>query len=164
MTDFICVGKVVNTHGIKGEIRILSNFEQKNKVFVPNFKIFIGEEKKEHIITTFRHHKEYEMITLKDITNINEVLFYKKELVYIKRSDLHLKDDEYLLGDLIGMNVVNENKKLGKVINIVYNNANILMEVASLKKFYIPINDNFIKIVDLKNKEVNVQNAEGLIP
>ena len=31
--DYVCVGKIVNTHGIKGELRILSDFELKNKVF-----------------------------------------------------------------------------------------------------------------------------------
>ena len=33
MNDYVCIGKIVNTHGIKGELRILSDFELKNKVY-----------------------------------------------------------------------------------------------------------------------------------
>ena len=40
--NYIYIGKIVNTHGLKGEIRILSDFEFKDKVFVPNMKIYIG--------------------------------------------------------------------------------------------------------------------------
>ena len=36
---YVLIGKIVNTHGLKGEVRILSSFKYKNKVFVPNMKI-----------------------------------------------------------------------------------------------------------------------------
>ena len=51
----IKIGKYVNTHGIKGEIRILSNFSRKDLVFMPNKKIYIKD--KEFIIDKYRHHK-----------------------------------------------------------------------------------------------------------
>ena len=43
--EYVCIGKLVNTHGIKGEVRILSDFEFKNKVFVKGFKLYIGKDK-----------------------------------------------------------------------------------------------------------------------
>ena len=70
------LGKIVNTHGIKGEIRILSDFEKKELVFRPDFEIYIGEEKKKEIIQTYRHHKNFEMNTIQGYQNINEVLKY----------------------------------------------------------------------------------------
>ena len=42
--EYIVIGKIVNTHGIKGEVRLLSNFKYKEKVFVPKFTIYIGKE------------------------------------------------------------------------------------------------------------------------
>ena len=42
--DYVYIGKIVNTHGIKGELRILSNFDKKEHVFKPNFKIYIGNK------------------------------------------------------------------------------------------------------------------------
>ena len=78
----IYIGKVVNTHGIKGEIRILSNFEYKDKVFKVNNKLIIGD--KTYEIKSHRIHKGYNMVTLDDYNNINDVLFLlKKEVYYI---------------------------------------------------------------------------------
>ena len=45
--NYLYVGKLVNTHGIKGEVRLLSKFRYKDKVFVKGFKVYIGKDKKE---------------------------------------------------------------------------------------------------------------------
>ena len=88
MTDeYIYIGKIVNTHGIKGEIRILSNFEYKDKVFLENRRIYIGEEHIEEIVNTYRHHKIFDMITMKGYNNINQVLKYMNKNVYVKKND-----------------------------------------------------------------------------
>ena len=97
--DFIKIGKLVNTHGIKGEVKILSDFTKKDLVFIPGFKIYIGNKKTLMIINSYRHHKMFDMITLKGITNINDVLQYKGLDVFVNKEDLNLKGD-YLLEDL----------------------------------------------------------------
>ena len=163
MHEYVYIGKIVNTHGIKGELRILSNFERKNLIFKPDFKLYIGLEKEEEIINTYRPHKEFDMITLKNYTNINDVLKYKGKMVYAKRADLHLQENEYLYEDLIGMRVVENEKTLGKIKEIVYNKSNILLLVWGDKKFYIPLQDAFIKQVDLKNRIVLVDKGRDLM-
>ena len=70
MDEFVRIGRIVNTHGIKGELRLLSNFKYKDRVFVQNRKIYIGEEHQEELITSYRHHKVFEMITLAGYDNI----------------------------------------------------------------------------------------------
>ena len=60
--EYIYVGKIVNTHGIKGEIRILSDFKYKNEIFKENFKLYIGTQKQEMIIKNYRKHKMYDMV------------------------------------------------------------------------------------------------------
>lgn len=161
--EFIYIGKIVNTHGIKGELRILSDFEKKERIFIPAFPIYIGKTKIKEIIKTYRHHKTFEMITLENYSNINEVLKYKGLDVYIKREDMHLKPDEYLYEDLIGLQVYEENKKIGKIDNIVYNKLNILLHIKAAKEFYIPLNSEFIKKVNLKEAKMEVKNVKGLI-
>ena len=116
--EYIYIGKIVNTHGIKGEIRILSNFKYKSKVLTKYFKIYIGKEKTEEIINSYRPHKQFDMITLVGIDNINDVLKYKSKNVYIKRSDLILDEGEYLDEDLIGLNVIVNDEVVGKIIRI----------------------------------------------
>ncbi len=163
--DWIYLGKIVNTHGIKGELRILSNFEKKEKVFQPNFPIYIGKEKRKESIATYRTHKNFDMICYENINNINQVIEDKGKNIYIKREDLLLKKDEYLLEDLISFQIIEEEKVLGKVIDIVYNKAGILLMAISLeqKKFYIPKNNAFILKIDFEKKIIKTKNAQGLI-
>lgn len=161
--NYIYIGKIVNTHGIKGELRLLSDFDKKDIVFKNGFEIYIGEEKIKEVITSYRHHKEFEMITLNGYNNINEVLKYKTKKVYVLRDSLQMKNNEYLLQDLIQLDVYENEEKLGKIVNIVYNKLNPLLYIEGDKNFYLPINDEYIKKVDLENGKVNVENAKGLI-
>ncbi len=161
--EYLYLGKIVGTHGIKGEIRLLSSFDKKEKVFVPGFKIYIGNEKQEHVITGYRKHKNFDMITLERFSNINEVLAFKGLKVYILKSDLNLKENEYVLDELIGMIIISNNKKLGVVKDIFDTNGNILLEISFEKNYYIPYNDRYIKSVNLQQKEIMVVDVEDLI-
>ena len=58
--QYLYIGKIVNTHGIKGEIRILSKFKYKDKVLKKHFKIYIGKNKQEETINTYRKHKQFD--------------------------------------------------------------------------------------------------------
>ena len=160
--DYILIGKIVNTHGIKGELRLLSDFDKKEKVFKNNFNIYIGPNHIKETISSYRHHKMFDMITLIGYNNINEVLKYKYMDVYVKRSDLNLNDNDYLLEDLIGMEIIDNNESLGKVID--YQNTNtVLLKISGVKEFYIPLVDEYIINVDTKNKIINVKNGKDLI-
>ena len=125
--------------------------------------MYIGEGYVPEKIVTYRVHKEFDMVTFEGYNNINQVLNYLKMNVYIKRSDLELNNDEYILDDLIGLNVVENGETLGKVSEIVYNGSNILLSVLGDKNFYIPTNGDFIKKVDLENGTIETFNAKGLI-
>jgi 16S rRNA processing protein RimM len=162
--EYICIGKIVQTHGIKGELRIRSNFLKKDRVFKKGFNLYLGEDKIKETINTYRPHKDFDMVTFDGYNNINEVLKYLKLLVYVRKEDIELKSDEYILEELVGLNVIEDGICLGKVREIVYNNSNILLNVVSDEhSFYIPNNANFIKKVNLDNNEVIVENAKGLI-
>ena len=108
MNEYIVLGKIVNTFGIKGEVKILSDFEYKDRLFIPGKNLYIGEEKKEERVNTYRIHKNFDLLTFKGYTNINEILKYKGKFIYFKRCDLELKENEYLLNDLIGLEVYDE--------------------------------------------------------
>lgn len=160
---YVLIGKIVNTHGLKGEVRILSDFRYKDRVFVSNMKIYIGKEKKEEIINTYRHHKIFEMITMEAYNDINEVLKYKGEYVFINREDLVLKKNEYLDTDLINLNVYIDNKLIGQVKKVEKYSKNELFVVKGQEKDYlIPYNFDIIKI-SLKEKRIDVENINGLI-
>jgi len=158
--DLVYVGKIVNTHGIKGEIRIKSDFERKDLVFKVGNKIIIDTE--EHTIRTYRFHKIYDMITIDELNNINDVLCFVGKKVYVSRDSLKLKENDYLLSDLIGLNVIFNDTVYG-IVKDYQNNLNPLLKIEYDKTYYIPINSNFIKNVNLEKKELIVENIEGLI-
>ncbi len=160
--DYIYIGTITDTHGIKGELRIKSNFEYKDQIFKKDFNIYIGDNKIKETINTYRYHKIYDMVTLYNYDNINQVLKYLKQKVYVLRSDLNINKG-YVLDDLINMSIYENNNLLGKVIDIFDNNGNILLNIKGEKEFYIPYNDNFIKKVDINSGKIEVSNAKDLI-
>ena len=163
MNDYVFVGKIINTFGIKGELKVLSDFEFKEKVFKKDFNVYIGNEKIKEVVNTYRHHQEYELLTLMGYNNINDVLKYKGNDIYIKRSDLKLEDSEYLLSDLIDLDVYDEDKYIGKVIDYTKTKEYFLIKVHLDKDYYIPCISHFIKNVDLKNKRIDTNKGSDLI-
>jgi 16S rRNA processing protein RimM len=160
MMDYIYIGKIVNTHALKGEIRILSNFEYKDKVFNIDNNLYIGNDKIKYVIETIRKHKNFDMVKFFEINSINEALSLKGKNAYILKTDLKLRDNEYLDSDIIGLDAVFNNKILGKVSNINYYGVNKVIEIS---KILIPFNDIFIENIDINSNKIIFKNIEGLI-
>ena len=163
MNDYVCIGKIVNTHGIKGELRILSDFELKNKVFKKGVNLYVGPIKQEFTITGYRHHKMFDMVTFAGISNINEVLDLKDLLVYVKREVLNMEINAYILSDLIGLEVYDKDKKIGVVKDYYLDNGNTLLAVEGPKEFYIPLKSHYIKKVDIKDQKIITEGGSDLI-
>lgn len=159
--DNVFVGKIVNTHGIKGELRIKSDFEFKSKVFkVGNALIIRGQE---YIIKSYRVHKEFDMVTFDGYDNINEVLHLKGLNVFVNRNVLELDEDDYLLSDLIDLEVLLDNEIIGRVSDYT-TGANRLLCISGDNNFYIPLKGDFIIDVDINNKKIVVnENVRGLM-
>ena len=162
--EYIHIGKIVNTHGIKGEIRILSDFKYKEKVFQIGKKIYIGKSKEEAIINSYRYHKIFDMITIKDINNINDVLKYKGKNIYTTREDLNLNKNEYLSEDLIGLDVEVDKKIIGKIIDYIKDkHQDKLVVNKNEKKYIVPFVCDIIETIDLDKHVIIIKNIKGLL-
>ena len=159
---YVLIGKLVNTHGLKGEVRILSDFKYKDRVFIPGMKIYIGKDKVCEEIDTYRHHKIFEMITMIGYNDINQVLKYKGDYVFVNKADIKLNKNEYLNEDIIGLTVYTDNRELGIVRRIENHNGNEILFVHGKKDVLIPYNFDIIENVDLEKKEIIVKNIPGL--
>ena len=148
---YIYVGKIVNTHALKGEIRIISNFEYKDRVFIPNITLYIGQFKSAETIETYRRHKQFDMVKFKGIDYINDVLKYKGDNVYIDEEILNLSNDEILESEYIGMDIYCEDKLIGKVQEYRNDNGNKMLKINDK---YIPYNKNFINKIDKSNNRI----------
>lgn len=157
----IYVGKIVSTHGIKGEIRILSDFPYKEKVFfVGNTLIIDG---KRYMIRSYRVHKHYDMVTLNQYHNINDVLFLMKKKVYVDKDTLKLAEDEILDEELITYRVLTSYGKKGIIKEIFWAGPNNkILRVLFEREVLIPFSSPMIKEINKDTKEVLVDLYEGM--
>ena len=156
--DLINIGKIVNTHGLKGEIRIISDFKYKKDVFKTNNVVYINKEK--YIIKSYRFHKIYDMITLDSINTIEQAEELKGLNVYIDRTDY--KFDGYLNEDLIGLDVYDNEILKGKIVDVVKTINNDLLVIEGNKRHMVPNIPEFIKEVDLENNKIYIEYIRGL--
>lgn len=150
----IYIGKYVNTHGIKGEIRIKSDFKYKDKVFFVGNTLIINNQ--EFIINSYRRHKEYDMVSFKGITNINQIIDLKGSKVFV--FNISLDDGEYLDSTLIGFKVYMNNIYKGDVLDIKYLNNSKKILVVNNK--YVPFE---LVNVNLDKKRIDVMEVYGLL-
>ena len=157
----VYIGKIVSTHGIKGELRILSDFQFKDKVFIVGNRLIIDD--KEYTIKSYRVHKNFDMVTLDDYKDINEVLFLLKKKVYFDKDSLLLSDNEVLDSDLLEYKVMTTLGKEGIIEEIFYASpSNKIIRCRFDKEVLIPINSPMIKEINKKEKIVIVELIEGM--
>lgn len=150
------IGTYTGTHGLKGEIKILSGFSRKDLVFKKGFKIYI--KNKEYIIKSYRPHNSYDMLFLEDINDIKDIIDLRGETVYINKEDLN---NVFLEEDLInGYSICTNNIKY-QIKSIMYNKINTILILENNKK--IPFVQDFIKDIDNKEKIVYMNLPDGLL-
>lgn len=159
--NYLYIGKLVNTHGIKGEVRLLSKFRYKDKVFVKGFKVYIGKDKEEFEIEKYRVHKNFDMLVFKDNYDINKIEYLKGSLVYINKDDLHLDNNTFLSIDLIGFNVIIDNKNIGIIKEVLDTPANEVLVLDN--NVMIPYVKEFIDNINTNKKTITIKNIKGLI-
>lgn len=147
------IGKVVNTHGIKGEVRLfLTSFDMFEQ-FKKGMEIFI--DKKSYTIASFRKHKKFTLVTFVGFTNINDVEFLKGKNIFIETQN----QDVFLSQELDGFKVYKTNGDyLGEVQEVIYNKAHPVIDLGDIM---IPVVEAFTKGIDVENKELVTSYMDG---
>lgn len=154
---YVYIGKIVNTHALKGEVRLLSNFEFKDRVFKKGITFYMGQFKTPEVVETYRPHKKFDMVKFVGIDYINDVVKYKGDAVYVDESILSLKDDEILDSEFTNMNVYIDDKLIGKIEEYRNDNGNKMIR---LNNKFIPYNPNFISKIDKQNNIIYMHDIE----
>lgn len=157
MLNLIYLGKFVNTHGLKGEIRIISDFEYKEDIFKIGSKLYI--DNKEFIISSYRKHKNYDMVTFEGINSIEQIEKYKNFNIYINREDYNFN---FIYKDLIGMKVYSDGTCFGYVTEVLKNKLYPIIKIKNEREYMIPYITEFVKNVDIKNKVITINYIKGL--
>lgn len=157
------IGKIVNTHGIRGELRVLSNSDFVDIRFAPDAPITINNQP--YIIESSYPHKNFIIIKLKGYNNINEVEYLKNQKIYAENLGVEvLADGEYFNQDLIGCDVLDQDgTKLGCVKTVVEGGAYNMLRIIGPQNGLIPFNKHFINEVDIYKKVIFINNIPGLL-
>lgn len=168
MEEYFEIGQIVNTSGLKGEIKIkpftddITKFNDFKTIYVS-----VKKELKEFQIEKVRFSKNMVFLKLKGIDTIEEAENYRN--LYLKRKrdkDEKLEVDTYYIVDLIGCRVyTDEQKDLGEVVDVFSTGSNDIYVVKDElgKQILLPAIKDVIKNVDIKNKQITVHLMEGLI-
>ncbi|HJF68265.1 MAG TPA: ribosome maturation factor RimM [Staphylococcus kloosii] len=162
------VGTIVNTHGIKGEVKVKSNSDFTETRFQPGEVLTIERngEVMELIIASYRVHKGFHMLKFEGINNINDIEYLKNEVLLQEREheDIELAENEYYYSDIIGCTVFDEqDTPIGRVIEIFETGANDVWVVKGDKEYLIPYIADVVKSVDVEGRKIVITPMEGLL-
>lgn len=170
--EWFNVGRIVNTHGIRGEVRVLSTTDFEEERFVVGNKLaaFKKDDKKPTWVTieSMRRHKNFILLTFEGMHNINLVEPFKEGMLKVTKdqmSDDLLAENEYFFHDIIGCSVVSEEgETIGTVIDILQTGANDVWVVKGAKKeYYIPYIEDIVKGIEVDEKKIVIHVMEGLL-
>ncbi|TDM11911.1 ribosome maturation factor RimM [Macrococcus lamae] len=161
------VGKIVNMHGIKGEVRVLSASDFTTERFKPGNELIIQSGKEEKIvkIKSYRTHKNFHLLTFDGLDNINFVEKYKGADLFqdVEEAEIELDEHEFYYHDIIGCTVFNEGMPIGRVTDIFETGANDVWVVKGEKEHLIPYIEDVVKKVDIDNKTIEIEAMDGLL-
>ena len=170
--EWFNVGRIVNTHGIRGEVRVISSTDFEDVRFAPGSKlaVFKKDDKKPIWVTveSARRHKNFILLTFDGLNNINLVEHFKEGMLKITKDQLDedvLEENEFYYFEIIGCVVVSEEgEHMGVVTEILETGANDVWEVkdSNGKKHYIPYIEDVVKDINLDEKKITIHVMEGL--
>jgi len=163
--EYIEFGKIVNTHGIKGELKIYPYTTDIDQILKQK-KIYINEV--EYIIQKIQMHKNMLLVKIKDIDTCNEAEMLKDKIVKrLVNKKEELSEDEYFVKDLIGLDVYDEQnkQKIGELEDILQTGANdvYVVKTETGKEILLPAIASVVKYISLNENKIVVELMEGLI-
>lgn len=151
------IGQIVNTHGLKGDLKVKSDSDFKASRFAVGSVLYINDIP--YTITKYQPHKGFDLLHFKGVDTIEAALALKNAMLHAELDAAELSDNEYHVTQLYGLRVIDNGKEIGKVEEIRHYPAQSILVV---NHHLIPFVDAFIKNVDLKNQEIHVELIEGM--
>lgn len=162
----ITIGRLVGFHGVRGEVKVLSDSDFTAERFQPGRTVHI--KNKDLKIEKYRMHKNFHLLTFEGITNINEAEALKNEDVLqdAEGVELMLEEGEFHFSEIIGLGVhTDDGKEIGHVTDIFQTGANDVWAVRdeNNKEYMIPYIEDVVKSIDLENEKIIITPMEGLL-
>ncbi len=161
MKSYLEAGQIVNTHGIRGDLRLMPWSDKPD--FLAAFQtVYIDGAA--HQVESVRPYKHMALLKLRGVDDVNSAMLYKNKIVHIARADIQLEDGQYFLQDAIGLPVFDESSaaEIGTVSDILELPAGNVLVVRGTQEHLIPMVPEFIRSVDIAGSRITVQLIEGM--
>lgn len=165
--DYIKVGRIINTHGIRGELKIFPLTDDINRF--DDLKIaYLGNNKEKVEIEEVKYHKGLVIIKFKEFDNINQVLKYKDDFLFIDINDkVQLPENHYFIFDIVDCTVYDtKGQKIGIVTDVLQYSSNdvyVVRDHEKNKEYLIPAVKQFVVDIDVEHKKIVIDPIEGMI-
>ena len=164
MEQYLEIGKVVSTHGLRGELRVDPWCDSPQ--FLCQFKTLYLKKGETKLSVSSRPHKTIAIVKAKGIDTIEEAEKLRGRVLYINRSDARLAPGEYFIHDLMGLDVIDidTSKSYGKITDVLKTGANDVYQVTDEKKkdYLIPVIDDVVKEIDINGGKVLIKPLKGI--
>ncbi len=168
--QYFKVGKIVNTHGIRGEVRVISTTDFPEKRFQTGSRLVLFKEGMEPLeleVKSWRKHKNFDLLSFAGLESINDVEPFKGGVLKVGEDQLEaLEEHEYYYHEIIGCKVMTlSGTYIGTVKEILSPGANDVWVVKGEngKEYLIPYIEDVVKSVDVEKKEITIEPMEGLL-
>lgn len=162
------VAKIANTHGLKGELKLLASTDFPEERFKVGNDVFLETEGTYVPLTvsSYRKHKQFVMVTFKGMHHINDVEKYKGMKLFVQPEVLQeLGENEYYYREIIGCDVYDGDEKIGVVSEILETGANDVWTIKrpGKKDVLIPYIEQVVASIDVQEKRIQITPLPGLI-
>ena len=168
--QFFEVGKIVNTQGLKGEVRVISFTDSAEERYQTGKQLTLFQKGKDPIVLTIkshRKHKNFDLLSFIDHDRIEDVIIYKEGILKVAEKDLHeLDDEEFYYHEIIGLTVfTEEGENLGTIKDILPLGSNDVWVVKQKgkKDLLLPYIKDVVKEVNLDEGLVRITLLEGML-
>jgi len=160
MKKYLEAGKIVNTHGTRGEIKILPWADSAD--FLRDFDTFYIDGKPVRVLSS-KIHKGCLIAALEGVCDISSAIPFKSKLVFIDRNDASLPEGSFFIQDIIGLPVITEDgAALGTLKDVISLPSNGVYVVEGEREYLIPDVPEFIPEKNLKDGYIKVRLIEGM--
>lgn len=166
---FYNVGKIVNTQGLRGEVRVISTTDFETERYQKGQELAILQQGKlvtTVVVNSHRKHKNFDLLTFVDHPSINDVERYKGLTLGVAQEQLsELDEDEFYYHEIIGLPVYQDETLIGKVKEILELGSNDVWVVQrdNQKDALIPYVSDIVLSVSVKDKRIMIADVDGLL-
>jgi len=159
--ELIEAGKIVNTFGIHGELRLQPWADSPD--FLTGFESIYIDGTPIKVLSA-KVHKGCVIATLEGIDDIDAAIRMKNKIIKVKKDDIHLEDGRYLIADLIGIKAINAEtgEELGILSDVLSLPSNNVYVIKGEREILVPAVPEFIVETDLESGYVKLRLIEGL--